>query len=72
MIKKVSISFTFDELSHLIASLELHEFNNPEDHDEEQRKFMRTMCTKLINGLHKTGYTSSYSDSLERFLKEKY
>ena len=69
MEKKVSISFTSDELGHLISSLELHEFNNPEDHDEEHRKFMKGMCMKLIKGLHRTGYTTSVSDRLEQFLK---
>jgi hypothetical protein len=72
MEKKVSITFTSDELCHLIASLDLHEFNNFEDHNKEHKKFMKGMCTKLIKGLHRTGYTTPTSDSLERFLKENY
>ena len=72
MEKKVSVSFTSDELCYLINSLELHEFNNLEDHDEQHRKFMKGMCMKFIKGLHKTGYTTPTSDSLERFFKENY
>lgn len=69
MEKKVSISFTSDELGHLISSLELHEFNNLEDHDAEHRKFMKGMCMKLIKGLHKMGYTNPSCDILETNLK---
>ena len=69
MEKKVSVSFTFHELSHLISSLEMHEFNNPADHDEKHRKFMKGMCIKLIKGLRKTGYTTLDADGLEKYLK---
>jgi hypothetical protein len=72
MEKKASITFTIDELGYLISSLELHEFNNLEDHDEEHRKFMKGMCMKFIKGLHRTGYTTATSNGLERFLKENY
>lgn len=69
MEKKVSVSFTTDELCYLISSLELHEFNNPEDHDAEHRKFMKGMCMKLIKGLHRTGYTTEKADILEKNLE---
>lgn len=69
MQKKLSVSFTSDELCHIIASLELHEFNNPDDHDDEHRKFMKGMCMKLIKGLHKTGYTTEPCNRLVAFLK---
>lgn len=69
MTKKVSVSFTMDELAHIIASLEMHEFNNLEDHDAEHRKFMKGMCMKLIKGLRRTGYTTQYADILEKSLQ---
>jgi hypothetical protein len=68
----ISIQLTPDELAYLISTLEMHEFNNPEDDDDEHKKWLSKMCLKLIKRLRSSGYSTDAADRLERFLKNDY
>jgi hypothetical protein len=72
MEKKISVQLSLDELSYLVSTLEMHEFNNPEDHDDEHKKFLSKMCLKLIKRLGTSGYIYNVAGRLERFLKNDY
>lgn len=72
MEKKISIQLSLDELAYLINTLDMHEFNNPEDHDDEHKKFLSKMCLTLIKRFRNSGYTCGVADRLERYLKNDY
>ena len=72
MAMNISTQLSLDELCYLIGTLENHEFNNPEDDDDEHKKFLKKMCLKLIKRLRSSGMTSGPADRLERYLKNDY
>jgi hypothetical protein len=72
MEKKVSVQLSLDELSYLISTLEMHEFNNPEEHEDEHKKFLYKMCLNLIKRFRSSGYTNGCADRLERYLLNDY
>jgi hypothetical protein len=69
MKKKISLQLSLDELGYLIYTLEMHEFNSPEDDTDEHKKFLSKMCLTLIKRYKSSGYTTGCVDRLERYLK---
>jgi hypothetical protein len=72
MSKRISVQLSLDELSYLMNTLEMHEFNSPEEHEDEHKKFMSKMCLNLIKRYRSSGYTNGIADRLERYLKNDY
>ncbi|CAB5214128.1 hypothetical protein UFOVP185_20 [uncultured Caudovirales phage] len=62
--KNISVSLSEEELYRIISVIELTQFENTEDHDENEKKLMKNLCLKLIRRYNTTGYTT---DTLETF-----
>ena len=65
-----NLSLNENELLHLIQIMEMHDFNNCEDHDDEWNTFLTKLGTKLIKKYRSSGYTTKTVDELEWYIKK--
>lgn len=61
MKEKVSVQFTLSELSYVLNSLSLHEFNRDDEdytNDVEHSKFISDLTLKMVKRYESSGYTN--------------
>ena len=61
MKEKVTVQLTLDELSYVISTINLHEYNrDDEDYiaDKEHSKFLNDLTFKLVKKYETSGYTN--------------
>jgi hypothetical protein len=59
MEKKITVSFTMDELAYLCNTIQLHEFNRDDEEyieDKEHSNFLINMSLKLVKRYETSGY----------------
>jgi hypothetical protein len=62
MEKKITVSFTLDELSYLCNTIYLHEYNKDDEEyieDKEHSIFLNNMSLKLVKRYESSGYETN-------------
>jgi predicted transcriptional regulator len=67
---QINLSLNDRELNHIIQLMEMTDFNNREDHDDEWNVFLTKLGSKLVKKYRSTGYETQPVRSLELRINE--